>query len=116
MGFKINSKKILTLSAAFMLLGTNMLMAQTETSGATATTDAAKADMWLGVGYYTLLLLLGCIVVAVIGKILKIYDLTLQLQGKKGMNWNCCHPPEIFLPNLIRLQKKTTSHLRRAVV
>jgi cytochrome c oxidase subunit 2 len=90
MGFKINSKKILSLSAAFMLLGTNMLMAQTATSGAAATTDtsAAKADMWMGVGYYALLLLLGCIVVAVIGKILKIYDLTLQLQGKKGMNWN----------------------------
>src|ERR1700743_2994374 len=90
MGFKIliNSKKILSLPAAFMLLVNNMLMAQTATSGAAATTDAAKADMWLGVGYYTLLLLLGCIVVAVIGKILKIYDLTLQLQGKKGMNWN----------------------------
>ena len=40
MGFKklINSKKILSLFAAFMLLGTNVLMAQTETSGsATAT-------------------------------------------------------------------------------
>jgi cytochrome c oxidase subunit 2 len=91
MGFNnlINSKKILSLFAAFMLFGTNMLMAQS-TGTAAATTDASaqKADMWLGVGYYALLLLLGCVVIAIIGKILKIYDLTLQMQGKKGMNWN----------------------------
>ena len=81
-----NSKKTLSLFAAFMLLGTNALMAQT----AGAATDAAadKSAMWLGVGYYTLLFLLACVVVAVIGKILKIYDLTLQMQGKKGINWN----------------------------
>jgi cytochrome c oxidase subunit 2 len=91
MGFKnlINSKKIFSLFAAFMLLGTNLLMAQsTGTTAATADTSAQKADMWLGVGYYALLLLLGCVIIAIIGKILKIYDLTLQMQGKKGMNWN----------------------------
>jgi cytochrome c oxidase subunit 2 len=26
--------------------------------------------------------------VAVIGKILKVYDLSQQIQGKKGINWN----------------------------
>ncbi len=84
-----NSKKILSLFAAFMLLGTNLLMAQsTATTAATADTSAQKTDMWLGVGYYALLLLLGCVIVAIIGKILKIYDLTLQMQGKKGINWN----------------------------
>ena len=92
MGFKnlIHSKKTLSLFAAFMLFGTNLLMAQTETAGAATATDtsAAKAEMWLGVGYYALLLFLGCVVIAIIGKILKIYDLTLQMQGKKGMNWN----------------------------
>jgi len=90
MGFKklINSKKILSLFAAFMLFGTNVLMAQTETSGSATPTDAQKSEMWLGVGYYVLLVLLGGVVIAVIGKILKIYDLTLQMQGKKGINWN----------------------------
>src|SRR6195952_1793204 len=92
MGFKklINSKKTLSFFAAFILLGTNLLMAQTETSGSTTATDTAaqKSAMWLGVGYYVLLVLLGCIVVAIIGKILKVYDLSLQIQGKKGMNWN----------------------------
>ncbi|WP_426669061.1 cytochrome c oxidase subunit II [Mucilaginibacter sp. McL0603] len=89
MGFKnlINSKKILSLSAAFMLLGTNLVMAQ-DSSGAAAQSSADKANMWAGVGYYVLLLFLACTVVAVIGKILKVYDLSLQMQGKKGMNWN----------------------------
>ena len=95
MGFRklIHSKKLLTLFAAFMLLGTNALMAQTETAGsalpgADAAAAAQKADMWIGVLYYVLIFLLVCLGVAVIGKILKIYDLTLQIQGKKGMNWN----------------------------
>lgn len=92
MGFKnlINSKKTLSLFAAFMLLGTNLLMAQTEAPGSATATDTAaqKSAMWLGVGYYVLLVLLGCIVVAIIGKILRVYDLSLQMQGKKGINWN----------------------------
>src|SRR5579872_1082698 len=91
MGFKkfIDSKKLLSLFAAFMLLGTNLVMAQTETPGSALPADTeSKSDMWLGVGYYTLLFLLVCVGVALIGKILKVYDLTLKMQGKKGMNWN----------------------------
>ncbi len=90
MGFKnlINSKKILSLSAAFMLLGTNLVMAQDAGGASTAQSAADKAGMWAGVGYYVLLLFLACTVVAIIGKILRVYDLSLQMQGKKGMNWN----------------------------
>ena len=88
MGFRklINSKKILSLFAAFTLLGTNALMAQTAAAGTDAPVD--KGAMWLGVGYYTLLFLLVCVIVAVVGKILKVYDLTLKMQGKKGIQWN----------------------------
>lgn len=90
MGFKkfINSNKILSLFAACMLLGTNVVLAQAATATANGDTSAQTEGMWTGVGYYVLLFLLVCIGVAVIGKILKIYDLTLQMQGKKGMNWN----------------------------
>jgi len=88
MGFRrlIDSKKILSLFAAFTLLGTNTLMAQTAAAGTDAPVD--KGAMWLGVGYYVLLFLLVCVIVAVVGKILKIYDLTLKMQGKKGIQWN----------------------------
>jgi len=90
MGFKklINSNKALSLVAAFMLLGTNVLMAQGTGADPKAADSTSKADMWLGVGYYVLLVLLACVIVAVVGKILRVYDLSLQMQGKKGMNWN----------------------------
>jgi len=94
MGFKtfIKSKKILSLLAVFMLSGTNLLMAQDAAAPATAATGdaaaAAKSAMWMGAGYYVLLFLLACVVIAIIGKILKVYDLTRQIQGKSELNWN----------------------------
>ena len=94
MGFKkyINSKKLLSLLAVFMLSGTTMLMAQSADSTATAATATTAADaktiMWMGAGYYVLLFLLLCVVIAIVGKILKVYDLTQQIQGKKELNWN----------------------------
>lgn len=90
MGFRkfIGSKKIFSLFAAFML-GANALMAQTETAGSAIAEPAeSKSDMWLGVGYYVLLFLLACVIIAVIGKVLKVYDLSQKMQGKKGINWN----------------------------
>ena len=82
MGFRkfINSNKILSLVTAFMLLGNNVLMAQTEASGsATAAPTESKSDMWMGVGYYVLLFLLLCVVVAIIGKVLNVYYLYLKM-------------------------------------
>ncbi|MDB5125726.1 MAG: cytochrome c oxidase subunit [Mucilaginibacter sp.] len=91
MAFKnlINSKKIAALLAMLLLGSTQLLMAQATTAdAATATDDTDKSAMWLGVGYYVLLFLLLCIVVAIIGRIIKVYDLSNQLQGKKATNWN----------------------------
>ncbi|MCS3734712.1 cytochrome c oxidase subunit II [Mucilaginibacter dorajii] len=89
MAFKklINSKFILSFFAAFMLLGTNLLMAQTAAAAAGTGDEAPQVD-WTGVAYYVLLFFLVCLGVAVIGKILKIYDLSLKIQGKKGLKWN----------------------------
>jgi cytochrome c oxidase subunit 2 len=88
MGFKrlIDSKKLISLFAVFALLGTNLLMAQD--AAAPATAEVAKPSVWLGVGYYALLFLVLCFVVAIIGKILRVYDLSQQIQGKKPLNWN----------------------------
>ncbi|MGN6640170.1 MAG: cytochrome c oxidase subunit II transmembrane domain-containing protein [Mucilaginibacter sp.] len=83
-----NSKKLLSLVAAFVLFGTHAVMAQEASTNAAADASAQKSEMWAGVGYYVLLFLLACVVIAVIGKILRVYDLTLQMQGKKGLNWN----------------------------
>ena len=84
MGFKklLTNKKTLSLFAALALGGTNLVMAQG------AATDAPKETDWTSVGYYILLFFAGCLGVAIIGRILKVYDLTLKMQGKKGFNWN----------------------------
>jgi len=85
MGFKklINLKKTLSLFAVLGLSGTNLLMAQS-----TAGADAAKGVDWTSVAYYIILFFVACLCVAILGKILKVYDLTLKMQGKKGLNWN----------------------------
>ncbi|GAB2695477.1 cytochrome c oxidase subunit II [Mucilaginibacter koreensis] len=92
MGFKkyISSNKFLSLLTVFML-GATALMAQgTASSNATATADqsAQTAGMWTTVAYYVVLVVLAGVIIGIVGKILRIYDLTLQMQGKKGIDWN----------------------------
>jgi len=91
MAFKklINFKSISASLAAMLFAG--VAMAQTAAATATPSTadaEAAKSAMWTSVGYYTLLFLLAAVVIGIIGKILRVYDLTMQIQGKKPMNWN----------------------------
>jgi len=69
-----------------MLTGSTLLMAQTSEEGVSAPVD--KSAVWMGAGYYVLLFLLLCVAIGIIGKILKVYDLTQQIQGKKEINWN----------------------------
>lgn len=88
----IYSKILFSCFSLTLLFLTNNIFAQSSTPASVnaPTIDGSIADnkMWLGIGYYVLVFLLICIVVAVIGRILKIYDLTLQMQSKKGMDWN----------------------------
>jgi len=92
MGFKklINVKKILSLLAVFTLLGTSLVKAQDAAAAAGGTSDSTTLPPvdWMGIGYYVLLFLILCFVVGIIGKILKVYDLTQQIQNKKPVNWN----------------------------
>jgi len=97
MAFKklIRSKKIPLLFAAFALFGTNGLMAQSTGGTALDGSTTAQPVMWGNIAYYVLLFVVVCFCVAVLGKILKVYDLTLKMQGKRGFNWNnvmgiCC--------------------------
>ena len=97
MGFKrlIISKTALSLIAAFALLGIDTVMAQDAAPTASGAPAAGTGSDWTGVIYYTLIFLAVCFCVAILGKILKVYDLSNKMQGKKGMNWNnimgiCC--------------------------
>jgi len=90
MGFKklITSKKILSLFAVFLLSGTNLLMAQSSDAAASGSNAADKTSPWFSVGYYALLFFVAILCIGILGKILKVYDLSLKMQGKKGINWN----------------------------
>jgi len=96
MAFKklIRSKKIYSLFAALMLFGT-AVMAQDATPAVAQSIitpgppdSMANSAMWTGVLYYVLLFLVGCVCLAIVGRILKVYDITQKMQGKKGINWN----------------------------
>jgi cytochrome c oxidase subunit 2 len=78
---------MLSLSAAFLLFGTNMLMAQDAATGAAAASCDATQCL-AGAAYYVLLFVIVCFVVGIVGKILRVYDLTQQIQNKKGINWH----------------------------
>ncbi|TAF45475.1 MAG: cytochrome c oxidase subunit II [Sphingobacteriales bacterium] len=85
----INIKSIFAFVAVIGLF-VNNLFAQATTVAATAVVDPEKnAYIPKMVTYYLLLFLLVCIVIALIGKILSVYDLTKKVQGaKQGFSWD----------------------------
>ncbi len=64
----------------------------TDDSGTTlAAADAVvkNSALYKTVGFYVILFVLLCIFLGVIGKVLKVYELTREIQGKgKAINWN----------------------------
>ncbi|HXI00981.1 MAG TPA: cytochrome c oxidase subunit II [Sphingobacteriaceae bacterium] len=54
--------------------------------------EAAEVDMapvYKSAAYYTLLFLLGCIFISIVGRALKLYELSRGMQGKEArINWN----------------------------
>jgi cytochrome c oxidase subunit 2 len=88
----IKKSSLKAVMATVLLFATSIVMAQSPatTTGTPAlgTDDAAGNSMWMGVGYYVLLIVLGGIILGIVGKIFRVYDLTAQMQGKKSMNWN----------------------------
>ncbi|MEO6524176.1 MAG: cytochrome c oxidase subunit II [Mucilaginibacter sp.] len=91
MAFKkiLNLKTLSSAFAAMLLFATSTVMAQdTTATNFPGADDAAKSAMWTTVGYYALIVVLVGIIIGIVGKILRVYDLTLQIQGKKTINWS----------------------------
>lgn len=52
-------------------------------------TSTKNTTLYKTVSFYVILFILLCIFIAVIGKVLKVYELTREIQGKRlGINWN----------------------------
>ncbi|WP_051293187.1 cytochrome c oxidase subunit II [Olivibacter sitiensis] len=68
---------------------------------ANAEAEGIPAQVYNNFFYYVLLFVLLCVAVGVIGKILRVYDLSRNIQGKReGINWNKVHAV-LFLISLI---------------
>lgn len=89
---KYGIKTVSAFISMLLLFVTNFTFAQTSAPASvnSPTIDEAgtASTMWMGISYNVLIFLLICIVIAAVGRILKIYDLTLQIQSKKGLDWN----------------------------
>jgi cytochrome c oxidase subunit 2 len=91
----MNISKYINIKRAFAFMAMLIFtVSQLFAQGVAKTTDALDADAKNGyvtkmVFYYILLFVLVCIVIALIGKILKVYELTRKIQGKKeGISWD----------------------------
>ncbi|EOR95222.1 Cytochrome c oxidase polypeptide II [Arcticibacter svalbardensis MN12-7] len=65
----------------------------TTSDAATDTTDVSVVAnhnaVYKSAGFYSILFILVCIFIAITGKILRVYEITREIQGKKaGLNWN----------------------------
>lgn len=52
-------------------------------AGAEATKAAARSDMWLSVAFYILMFVAAGFILGVVGRALKVYELTASATGKK---------------------------------
>ena len=76
------------LLAFLMVLGFSIHQALAQVAGAA---DVVDKNEGLGkmVGFYLLLFLLTCVFIGIIGKVLQVYELTRNIQGKKeGISWD----------------------------
>ncbi|SMO38947.1 cytochrome c oxidase subunit II [Solitalea koreensis] len=75
-------------SAAVATTLSSVAYAQDAAAGAAATAPD-RTEMWLTVAFYVLLVIAAGFILGIIGRILKVYDLTASAAGtKKGINWN----------------------------
>ena len=86
----IITKTMSALAVIFTVFSSASVFAQD--AGATVAATAKPVDMgpiYKSTLFYVLLFLLLCLFIAIIGKALKVYELTRETQGKpEGINWN----------------------------
>ena len=83
----IVNKTMAALAALFIMCSSVNAFAQDAANATTKAVDMAKVHKTTA--FYVLLFLLLCLFIAIIGKALKVYELTQETQGKpEGINWN----------------------------
>nr|MBC7612649.1 cytochrome c oxidase subunit II [Pseudopedobacter sp.] len=82
----LNLKSLLALTG---IVGLSFQQVMAQAAGVATDTVSKTDGLGKTVGYYLILFLLICVVIGIIGKVLQVYELTKQIQGKKeGIAWN----------------------------
>jgi cytochrome c oxidase subunit 2 len=88
----ISNKTIAALAVIVTVFANTSAFAQEAAAGAAATAAKKPVDMfpiYKSVAFYTMLFLLLCLFIAIVGKAIKVYELTREVQDKPaGINWN----------------------------
>jgi len=88
----ISNKTIAALAVIVTVFANTSAFAQEAAAGAAATAATKPIDMnaiYKTAAFYTMLFLLLCLFIAIVGKTLKVYELTREAQDKPaGINWN----------------------------
>jgi cytochrome c oxidase subunit 2 len=88
----ISNKSIAALAVVVTAFANTSAFAQEAAAGAAAATTDKPVDMgpvYKSASFYVLAFLTLCLFIAIVGKALKVYELTREAQDKpKGINWN----------------------------
>ncbi|MFP5080555.1 cytochrome c oxidase subunit II [Pedobacter sp. JCM 36344] len=88
----ISNKKIAALAVVFTVFANTYAFAQEAAVGAATATAEKPVDMapvYKSTAFYVLAFLTLCLFIAIVGKALKVYELTREAQDKpNGINWN----------------------------
>jgi len=83
----IKTGSFFTLLSALLLNGVTALAQAAD--GAEGTSQAVYDAAYRSAGFYFLLFVLACVFIGIIGKVLRVYELTSEIQGRAGkINWN----------------------------
>ncbi|SDG24335.1 cytochrome c oxidase subunit 2 [Pedobacter terrae] len=88
----ITNKTTAALAVLITAFANTSVFAQDAAAGAAAAPKVDMGEVYKSVIFYILVFLAVCLFIAIIGKALKVYELSREAQGKSvGINWNRVH-------------------------
>ncbi|MCX2474173.1 cytochrome c oxidase subunit II [Pedobacter sp. MC2016-05] len=88
----ITNKTTAALAVLLTVFANTSAFAQEAAAGAAAAPKVDMGEVYKSVIFYTLIFLAVCVFIAIIGKAIKVYELSREAQGKPiGINWNGVH-------------------------
>ncbi|WP_231427892.1 MULTISPECIES: cytochrome c oxidase subunit II [Pedobacter] len=88
----ITNKTTAALAVLLTVFANTSAFAQEAAAGAAAAPKVDMGEVYKSVIFYTLIFLAVCVFIAIIGKSIKVYELSREAQGKPiGINWNGVH-------------------------